>query len=736
MRIYLKLICAIFFISVALAENPPPRISDEGGTKAPYFNLDCVGGGITCTTSGINATVTVSTPTPVATPPLQDVTTAGATSNVLTTFSGGLYSRGAGTNSTRLGGVTATAGGTSSIAIGDTVDAQGLYDIVIGKDGISKNTAGGTISANIGIGYFIDIDNFDVTPNFSGNTGLGNGIIIRGYDNSVFGRIMTVASSATVLADQGNENTLFGVQILSGLRASQSTAIGNTITIANDSSNTIAIGRALTANHANTVLVGAGLTSTSANDFQLGTSSHLYKFAGVFPDNSSIDLGTGRDAKILYDGTNLVINPLAVGTGYVWIGDGSTTPPTGKLRAYTIGLGDSAPANVRPLTLDSTGGTLSAGIAGTINYTGATITMRAMLFDAQHAGTSTTQNKIAVGGNFTGSLAVDTTGTVQMFGVNSTARSTVALANTSGAGSYAFSNKFQVTSVGGNTATQPIYAYSVWALDPNAFTGASTVNKWAGMFEGDTQILSDKKLLLEGSSTVKGDSYFIFNSASTDIDNYVDAVKTQTWDNDWIDLFLPTTVAANFGVASGSTVGFEDVSGTAGDTNLKYTASVLRGTVDNVAVVDWDNALPETLTQATNDTTVHSKITTATNDDPTDNFRQGRIATTDATVTTINTVVTANDTSVLIECRVTARRTGGSAGTAGDVGGYVHRCNYKNIAAALTEIADTTDYAGESQAGWAVTCAPSGANILVQVTGATNNNVTWHSHCDIYSVGT
>lgn len=60
MQTYLRKALALLILtSTAVAENPPPRISDEGGGKAVYFNLDCTGAGVSCTTSGINATINV-----------------------------------------------------------------------------------------------------------------------------------------------------------------------------------------------------------------------------------------------------------------------------------------------------------------------------------------------------------------------------------------------------------------------------------------------------------------------------------------------------------------------------------------------------------------------------------------------------------------------------------------------------------------------------------------------------
>ena len=53
------ILCILLFSSLALAQDPPPRISDEGGSKSVYFNLDCVGTGVSCSTSGINAEINV-----------------------------------------------------------------------------------------------------------------------------------------------------------------------------------------------------------------------------------------------------------------------------------------------------------------------------------------------------------------------------------------------------------------------------------------------------------------------------------------------------------------------------------------------------------------------------------------------------------------------------------------------------------------------------------------------------
>lgn len=138
-------------------------------------------------------------------------------------------------------------------------------------------------------------------------------------------------------------------------------------------------------------------------------------------------------------------------------------------------------------------------------------------------------------------------------------------------------------------------------------------------------------------------------------------------------------------------------------------------------------AIGETIAAIAVDVDVLTVTSAATGDDPTTLTRQGRVTTTDATVTTINTIATTSDTVITIEVVVRARRTGGTAGAAGDSAGYLGFATFKNIAGVVTAVGTFTLNAKEDQTTWNVTVAISGTNILIQVTGAANNNITWHS---------
>lgn len=126
----------------------------------------------------------------------------------------------------------------------------------------------------------------------------------------------------------------------------------------------------------------------------------------------------------------------------------------------------------------------------------------------------------------------------------------------------------------------------------------------------------------------------------------------------------------------------------------------------------------------------------ATNDDPAEIVYQGRAATTNNMQTTLLTVTIDASTTYYIEAVVIARRTGGTSGTAEDGAVYKLRASVKNVSGTATLIGGTatTAYSQEDQSGWDATIDVTGATARVRVTGATNNNVTWHCTARVYPV--
>lgn len=103
----------------------------------------------------------------------------------------------------------------------------------------------------------------------------------------------------------------------------------------------------------------------------------------------------------------------------------------------------------------------------------------------------------------------------------------------------------------------------------------------------------------------------------------------------------------------------------------------------------------------------------------------GTVGTTTGSATTIATVAVAANTTTTIFGTATARRTGGSSGTAGDSAGFLFAFVVKNIAGTVTVLPTILTAASGDQAAWKVTAVASSANVLLRVTGAANNNINW-----------
>jgi len=77
---------------------------------------------------------------------------------------------------------------------------------------------------------------------------------------------------------------------------------------------------------------------------------------------------------------------------------------------------------------------------------------------------------------------------------------------------------------------------------------------------------------------------------------------------------------------------------------------------------------------------------------------------------------------------------GGAAGSANDGAVYVREARVKNSSDTLTVHDLQTSFTSEDQSGWDGTITTSGTNVLVRVTGATNNNVDWITTTTVQSI--
>lgn len=110
------------------------------------------------------------------------------------------------------------------------------------------------------------------------------------------------------------------------------------------------------------------------------------------------------------------------------------------------------------------------------------------------------------------------------------------------------------------------------------------------------------------------------------------------------------------------------------------------------------------------------------------------ITTSDAGVTTLQTIAIPTDTGLIIECHITARKTGGvGVGTTGDVNGYVRTVKAKNVGGVVTIGVIQTDFTSEDIA-FNATFDVNVTDVRVRVTGAVDDNVTWNTITKTYKV--
>jgi hypothetical protein len=113
----------------------------------------------------------------------------------------------------------------------------------------------------------------------------------------------------------------------------------------------------------------------------------------------------------------------------------------------------------------------------------------------------------------------------------------------------------------------------------------------------------------------------------------------------------------------------------------------------------------------------------------------GRAVTTDATTTTLLSISLLPSRTTFLRAQVIARRTGGSGGSAEDGAAYLFVAAYKMVSGTATLIGSVNAlHTAEDQAGWAATFTVSGGSVLLRVTGAADNNVSWNGKVHVESI--
>jgi hypothetical protein len=285
--------------------------------------------------------------------------------------------------------------------------------------------------------------------------------------------------------------------------------------------------------------------------------------------------------------------------------------------------------------------------------------------------------------------------------------------------------------------------------------GGSLIDIYWDSASGGSVIVAVDALSLRGnvggsSLYVGGYPGFMIENSSGVFSRYTTAVDAEILNVFADDQMYIGPYQDPVGTLSGATVVYRAGYGNEGDgtwfasLNAEFSFNTLNADVTaGLGACFWIQGLqgvptrPVLHVQARQTGTVVQRLTSeATNDNPIEQVVQNRVATTDATVTTIHTFTVPASTTYAIQAVVIARRTGGVSGTAEDGARYILNAVYKNAAGTATIIGAITVTADESVGGYDATFTTSGATVLCRVTGAATTNITWHMTARTWQVST
>jgi hypothetical protein len=104
---------------------------------------------------------------------------------------------------------------------------------------------------------------------------------------------------------------------------------------------------------------------------------------------------------------------------------------------------------------------------------------------------------------------------------------------------------------------------------------------------------------------------------------------------------------------------------------------------------------------------------------------ESSVLTTNNVVTNILAVNCAVESSILMEAKFVARRTGGTAGTAGDGATFIRSFRVKSIGGVVTIHDIQSDFTSKDNSLMNVSFAVVGTNVELRVRGVSNNNIQW-----------
>ena len=518
--------------------------------------------------------------------------------------------------------------------------------------------------------------------------------------------------------------------------------------------------------------LSSSASSSTAGWLTLGNSgtAALTNFIGT-KDNASLSIRTNNTQRIRIDSL-----------GNVGIG---TTVPANTL--HVLSSGAKILANTAALINNtSTSATNSINKVGlevksTGSWTGTSASNVGISVSSVSGGT-TNYDAIFNGGNSVGiGLSAPTLGKLQISDSSATAGfSALYVTEKTAAAVTSYGVNVQKTG-GSNINYGGLFSVRDGVLSNIALLGTNAGSSTAGgtaVYGINSSTFAGSQYGVQGSksgNTVTGTGYAVYGNASGSA----------------------TTNYGGYFISSGGTSNIGGYfAATGSGTNYALLVPSASG---NVGIGTLTPSALFSIYQATLGTEVMRVESQAANDNVGERVFMGRTTSTNATATTILTITPAMlgisspvDTQiVMIEAYVVARRTSGTAGTADDGAGFVIRGTFKMYggtnAAAVTSPASTTatafvvgrmyritaigttnftligaaantigtpfvatgvgagtgtasqtdrvDYSAVSQSLFNASMTTSTTSVIIQGTGAANNNMVWHCTAKVYKVG-
>lgn len=567
-------------------------------------------------------------------------------------------------------------------------------ELLLNSSGVVNITSGGIVAISASSGLSFNAGSGDIT--MADLSGSGTRMVVAGPTGILATQVIPGGGTVTSVTGTTNRITSTGgttpvIDISSSYIGQTSITTLGTVTTGTVASTAAAFGSVLTFD----VDKIMSTTQTGAIAFTLaGAGNVLGKTIAIVIVGNSINTITfSSDFKLLTPG------PDNTKTSYIYMhyaGANDVRVTVSYIGGVASGLTGSALTSANIIVGNSSNISAAVLASGDItNDNNGVFTL----------GSSIPNNSIVYrnnGGILTGSANLTYTAT----GLNSSGVLSTAAANQSGT---TITQAVTQTGTAGVTSTAITLAPTVTAGGNNDDIRGVTVNATLNA-NAKTNLLQRAFHVIQGGS----EKFSVYNDPTLG-----DVTSNVAWKQYNLGgaTYLRSAASAMYISANGTQYFLLN----GGGTGLNQLAGKL-----NVGSVSVAASARLSSYEATLGNEVYRNETVATTNNVTHREYQNKVLTTNATVTTLHTVATTTGFSYRITAKVGALRTSGTAGTVGDTAAFYITGVFKNIAGTVTQLGTTVSIdTQKDQPAWDADFVISSTNVLLRVTGAVNNNISW-----------